>query len=514
MKRIIGNTLNAHDHNWYDGDVHYQAERHSRYKMNLYNTCYHDYYLNHVKDRLADSNVITSFSYTLGGVRIGNYPSGEHPFDTSLKKYHEAILNHDESFKNLWDHYHEENFYYINHHQSHAAYALISSQYEESDVLVTDGGGIGYNAIFFDRTGKVYNLSDEMPLGWLWNVCSISAKLSARDSGKLMGAAGYGKPNSKLYDILELLIGQFQLFGKEYAIAENFISQVSGITIYDLAATIQQFTLDKIKECVIPLKTSDNLCVAGGVAYNGYMNELFTKYYKNVYVPPAPGDEGQSIGNYIHAEYVLNKKKHLPRIYNGLDYATLDEELLQGLTYEKKDISIIQKEVAKSISEGAIVGWFQGRSESGNRALGNRSIVADPRNPDIKNIINHTIKFREDFRPFAPSVLEEHYREWFDTNQSSPHMSRIMPVIEEKKAIVPGITHVDGTARIQTVTVDQNDRWYGLINEFYKITGVPMLVNTSFNCREPIVETPLNAINTFKKTNLDILVINDYIITK
>lgn len=210
----------------------------------------------------------------------------------------------------------------------------------------------------------------------------------------------------------------------------------------------------------------------------------------------------------------LNMKSNEEMIKSHVQTRYKASELFNGLNYEKKSIEDIQKQIAKAISEGAIVGWFQGKSESGNRALGNRSIVADPRNPNIKDIINHTIKFREDFRPFAPSVLEDYYQDWFDTNQPSPYMSRIMPVCEDKRSIVPGITHVDGTARIQTVTEEQNPRWYGLINEFYKITQVPMLVNTSFNCQEPIVETPLDAVKTFKKTNLDILVINNYVVTK
>ena len=229
------------------------------------------------------------------------------------------------------------------------------------------------------------------------------------------------------------------------------------------------------------------------------MNEDFTKHWNKVHVPPAVGDEGQSIGTYMHADYVLNDNVHQVSVYSG------DEYEYQG--DEKVDI----KEVAQSIANGNIIGWYQGKSESGNRALGNRSILADPRNPDIKNQINTNIKQREDFRPFAPSVLEEHYQEYFDTNQPSPYMSRIMPVISDK---IPGVTHVDGTARIQTVNREQNPRYYDLINEFYKITGIPMVLNTSFNCKEPIVETPEDAINTFNRTELDLLVINDYILRK
>jgi carbamoyltransferase len=201
----------------------------------------------------------------------------------------------------------------------------------------------------------------------------------------------------------------------------------------------------------------------------------------------------------MHADYVLNDNVHKVSVYSGGEYDYEGDE--------KVDI----KEVAQSIADGDIVGWYQGKSESGNRALGNRSILADPRNPEIKSMINNLIKQREDFRPFAPSVLEEHYQEYFDTNQPSPYMSRIMPVISDK---IPGVTHVDGTARIQTVNREQNPRYYDLINEFYKITGIPMVLNTSFNCKEPIVETPEDAINTFNRTELDLLVINDYILRK
>jgi len=218
-----------------------------------------------------------------------------------------------------------------------------------------------------------------------------------------------------------------------------------------------------------------------------------------VHVPPAVGDEGQSLGTYMHAEYTQNNNVHVPNVYAGKEYNYVGDE--------KVNIT----EVAQAIADGKIVGWFQGKSESGNRALGNRSILADPRNTNIKDIINSRIKLREDFRPFAPSVLEEYYTDYFDTNQPSPYMSRIMPV---KSDAIPGVTHVDGTARIQTVTREFNERYYDLINEFYKITGVPMLLNTSFNCQEPIVETPEDAIATFNKCGLDILVIGEYVVRK
>jgi carbamoyltransferase len=305
---------------------------------------------------------------------------------------------------------------------------------------------------------------------------------------------GFGKYNEEIY----AMIHQY-LENPNHRLPEGAKDILQRVTKEDVAFTLQHVTIELVKKHVYPLKTSDNLCIAGGVAYNGYMNEEFTKHYTNVHVPPAVGDEGQSLGTYMHADYILNNNIHIPDVYAGKEYNYIG------------DTKVDLKEVAQAIADGKIVGWFQGKSESGNRALGNRSILADPRNADIKNIINSKIKLREDFRPFAPSVLEEHYKEYFDTNQPSPYMSRIMPVISDA---IPGVTHVDGTARIQTVTREFNERYYDLINEFYKITGVPMLLNTSFNCQEPIVETPEDAIATFNKCGLDILVIGDYIVRK
>ena len=281
--------------------------------------------------------------------------------------------------------------------------------------------------------------------------------------------------------------------------------EISAARPEEIAATLQQFTEDLITEHVYPLKTCNNICLAGGVAYNGYVNEMLYEKWKSVHVPPAVGDEGQALGTYMHANLNLNNEYHIPNVYSG------EGRWSKWIGEEKANY----KEIAQAIADGAIIGWFQGKSESGNRALGNRSILADPRRYDIKNVINKTIKHREDFRPFAPSVLEEHYQDYFVTNEPSPYMSRIVKVRHNKKGkSIPGVTHLDGTARIQTVNRKQNEKFYDLINEFYKITGVPMLLNTSFNCQEPIVESPKEAIETFNKTSLDLLIINDYILRK
>ena len=502
-QNIFGVALNLHDHNTYDGVFHNQLERHTRFKHNL---PYHaeayahqsdilnpaDYRLNDefVKDYFKNqnkNNVVFAFTYTYGGIRKAK----EELFNTMLKG-HDDIL--DFKPKKLWDYYFKDNIYYIDHHQSHATYALLNSGQSFSDILAIDGIGSKYRCVFFDKDENMIDLSDKLPIGWLWNHMSNLTGFGTLGASKLMGKVGYGKHSQYYYDVFETIFA-----GPITEKKQKKFEMISLDNINDLAYTLQEFTIDKIKEHVYPLKSCDNLCIAGGVAYNGYMNEEFTKHYKNVFVPPAIGDEGQAIGVYQHADLMLNSNIHKAETFAGNDYDYTGDE------------KVNYKEVAQSIADGKIVGWFQGKSESGNRALGNRSILADPRNPDIKDIINGTIKKREDFRPFAPAVLEEHYKDYFDTNSPSPYMSRICKVKSDK---IPGVTHVDGTARIQTVNREFNTKFYDLINEFYKITGIPMLLNTSFNCQEPIVETPKHAIRTFNRTDLDILVINDFEVKK
>ena len=498
VKKIYSIALNLHDHNTYDGVFHNQRERYTRFKHNL---PYHAEAYNHQSDILNPgdyrlnnefvreywdtnkrdgTNGILAFTYTYGGIRM------------CKDMLPQDIFNYDP--KKLWDYYLKNDLYFIDHHQSHAAYAFLNSGYKQSDILAIDGIGSKFRCVFFDKDGNLIDLSDKLPIGWLWNHMSGLTGFGTLGASKLMGKVGYGKHSDYYYNVFETILA-----GEITEKKQEHFKEIRLDSIEDLAYTLQEFTLDKIREHVYPLKTCDNLCISGGVAYNGYMNEEFTKHYENVFVPPAVGDEGQAIGTYMHADYMLNKNIHKSETFAGKEY--------EHNIGEKADYKMI----AQSIADGKIVGWFQGKSESGNRALGNRSILADPRNPNIKEIINDTIKLREDFRPFAPAVLEEHYKEYFDTRLPSPYMSRICKVKTDK---VPGITHIDNTARIQTVNKEFNEKFYNIINEFYKITGIPMLLNTSFNCREPIVETPEHAIRTFKRTALDILVINDRVICK
>ena len=496
MEKIYAVALNLHDHNVYDGNVHRQMERYTRFKHNL---PYHanayeedndklntnDYELNNkfVRDYFhKPESGILAFTYTNGGIRMCKELIDKEFLDFVPKK--------------LFDFVFKDDVYYCDHHQSHAVYALLNSGFEKSDILAIDGIGAKFRCIFVDKDENIKDLSKELPLGWLWNQMSKLTGFGSLGASKLMGLVGYGQFNQYYYDVFETIVSG-DIREKNYDIHK--LINIDKYGKRDLAYTLQKFTLDKIKEYIYPLKTCDNLCIAGGVAYNGYMNEEFTKHYENVFVPPAVGDEGQALGVWQHANVNINNIKEKTPTFAGHSYPH---------NYGEK---INYKEIAQAIADGKIVGWYQGRSESGNRALGNRSILADPRNPDIKNIINATIKNREDFRPFAPAVLEEHYKEYFDTRLPSPYMSRICKVKSDK---VPGITHVDNTARIQTVNKDFNEPFYNIINEFYKITGIPMLLNTSFNCQEPIVETPQHALLTFRKTALDILVCNDLVIRK
>lgn len=486
--KIYSVAVNIHDHNTYDGTFHNQIERHNRIKHNLNPNNSHDedpsrqFFCEHFLSNYLDKEELFAFTVSnLGQQFVVDLLEDSLPNMDFLK------------FKptGLWDYYKTDTYYYIDHHQSHAAYAYLTSGYEKSDILAIDGRGWHYNCIFIDKFDNIIDLSDKVPVGGLWNRLSQDIGFGYLGAGKTMGLAGFGKFNDEINDMLDMYMQN-----PNYKLPKGYQAILDRVPKEDVAYTLQKFTEQLIEEYIFPLKTCDNLCVAGGVAYNGYVNEQFTTHWANVHVPPAVGDEGQALGTYMHADYTQNNNIHVPSVYSGLEYNYVGKE------------EVDLKEVAQAIADGKIVGWFQGKSESGNRALGNRSILADPRNPNIKDIINSKIKLREDFRPFAPSVLEEHYKEYFDTNQPSPYMSRIMPVTSDA---IPGVTHIDGTARIQTVNRDFNERYYDLINEFYAITGVPMLLNTSFNCQEPIVETPEDAIATFHKCGLDIVVIDNYI---
>ena len=300
---------------------------------------------------------------------------------------------------------------------------------------------------------------------------------------------------------------------------------------YDIGASAQKVLEDVMLKMVnhIYLKTKmKNLCMSGGVALNGVANYKILKNgpFDNVHIPPSPGDGGSAVGCAQYLYFVHNNKKRIiennhskliqENVYVGPSYN--DEDIIKfhdsnNIKYEKFEKQSLLKKTAQLISTGNIVGWYQGKMEWGPRALGNRSILADPRNASMKDILNEKIKHRESFRPFAPSVLEEYASDFFDIDIPSPYMLIVAKV--KKPEIIPAVTHVDGTSRLQTVSNDANPLYYDLINEFYKITGVPVIINTSMNVMgEPIVNTPEQAYQMIVKTDMDCLVMGNNLVLR
>jgi carbamoyltransferase len=265
----------------------------------------------------------------------------------------------------------------------------------------------------------------------------------------------------------------------------------------------------------------ENLCMAGGVAFNSVMNgRIFHETpFKNFFVQPAAGDAGCSVGAAMmvwHQKLGKPRKFVMRHAYWGPGFT--NEECsaaleTSGLKYETLPDEQLLPRLAKMISEGAIVGWFNGRMELGPRALGARSFLADPRRKDMREILNHKVKLREWFRPLAPSMLEENGREVFGVEHHDPFMITVIEVADDYKSKIPAVVHVDGTARPQMVSRETNPRYWNLINEFKKLTGIPMLLNTSFNVQEPIVCTPQDAINTYLNANFDALVLENNLVT-
>jgi carbamoyltransferase len=276
-----------------------------------------------------------------------------------------------------------------------------------------------------------------------------------------------------------------------------------------------------------------DLGLSGGVAYNSVMNGkiLLHTPFQRVFIQPAAGDSGTALGVCYHIwnevaqvanvrrggdgerAQVNNLRYIMDGAYTGPEFS--DEEIQQelessGLKFEKYSDQELIERAARDIADGAVVGWFQGRMEFGPRALGNRSIVVDPRRADMKEILNKRIKKREAFRPFAPSILAEHVADYFEQTHPAPTMLMVYQIKPERRAEIPGVTHVDGSGRLQTVSREMNPRYYQLIEEFYKLSGVPLVLNTSFNENEPIVCTPRDAIDCFLKTRMDVLYIGDY----
>lgn len=438
---------------------------------------------------------------------------------------------------------------FIKHHLAHAASSFLASPFSEAAIITVDG--VGEFATTTYGIGKNNNIrmlrEIHYPhsLGLFYTAITTFLGFEANEGeGKVMGLASYGVP--RYADVFRKLInikkdGSFQLNLAYFKFVQgNRMYTRKLIALlgperkpesaleqrhYDIAASLQAITeevLIAITKHVLSETKQKNLCLAGGVFLNCVANSkiIDSCNIQNVFIQPAAGDSGGAIGSALYAYYAFNqqnqhnemKSAYLGKSYNLTEIETIIKNT--GLSYKKLSTEALVSYIAQKISEGQIIGWFQGKAEIGPRALGNRSILADPRNPQMQDILNTKIKHRETFRPYAPAILEEKANDYFElSGKTSPFMLLAPKVRTEKRALIPAVTHVDNTARVQTVSEKDNDLFYKLIKSFEEITGIPIVINTSFNVRgEPIVNTPQEAINCFCKTQLDILVIDNCIL--
>lgn len=443
------------------------------------------------------------------------------------------------------------NIYFIPHHLSHASATFYPSPFKKAAILTIDGvGEYQTTGLWWGEENKIYSIkSINFPhsLGLLYSTFTsfLSFKVN-EDEYKVMGLAAYGEPiyTEKIYSIVKVRDdGSFKLNLDYFSFRESFtmwskkFEKIFGkprlpnesITLRDknLAASIQKVTEEiyfKILNYLYSLTLSENLCLAGGVALNALANGKIYKNtpFKKVYIFGAAGDSGAALGAslFVYHQLLNNKKRNrLTHLYFGSQYSDneIEKQLKRfNLKYQRLDKKSLVKITARLLAEGKIVGWFQGRMEFGPRALGSRSIVCKP-NPRLMKTKMNNIKKREQFRPFAGSILQEKVDEYFivpEDDHWSPFMTFCFLVKKEKRKELSAIVHADGTCRIQTVN-KENGLYYQLIYEFYKITGIPCLLNTSFNLKgEPIVENPKQAIEDFLKTKMNFLVIGSFIVGK
>ena len=435
--------------------------------------------------------------------------------------------------------------YELPHHFGHGPSAYYMSNFDEAIVLTVDACSPTHpenNSLIAIGDGTSFNYQEDAGtmISQAYNVFTSSLGIGHPifKAGSTMGLAAYGKPLKKVVDNVESYVldvhkrqDAFEHYLKVY---EDLSGEASKVTKEIAATSFQTFNLEEedklmhkkigrdlaatvqflFEESMIhTIKTKiepygiKNLCLAGGSMLNCNANSKIKELgiFDNIFIYPAAGDDGLPAGNALYvAHNVLGEKRHK---YSNRDVA------YTGKNYKSK-MFVNHKKVAQHIADGKIVAWFMGASENGPRALGHRSLLADPRDFNKREILNFIVKKREWFRPFAPSVLEEEAHKWFSPGDPSPFMLYTQKVL--KPELVPGITHVDGTARIQTVSKDMDKDYYQVIKEFYKITGIPMVINTSFNSDgEPIVESEQDALDSFYKNDgIDVLVLNGKIYEK
>lgn len=443
-------------------------------------------------------------------------------------------------------------FFHVRHHDAHFASCFYTSPFENSAILSVDGLGEINSVVMGFGDGNTLHRIKEInyphSLGLVYAAITYYLGFSwLGHEGKVMALASYGNPNryiSKFRKILRLEDnGGFEIdldyfafpFIRNRWISEKFVDtfgpQVSkGEKLterhFDIAAALQLRTEETLFHFSNHVKTStgsDNLCIAGGVGLNSVANGKLVEsgLFKDIFMIPSCGDEGTSIGAplYVYHQTFNRPNRHffddpfLGPEYNRAEILAALQATDSVISYEECE-DVCQK-AAQSIAEGQIIGWFQDRMEIGPRALGNRSILVDPRRPEMKDILNLRVKHREPFRPFAPSILSEYQKQWFECDYPADFMLYVYKIREEKRDKIPSVVHCDGTGRLQSVRKDMSPRFYRLIEQFNKITDVPIVLNTSFNVQgEPIVCSPEDAINCFLSTKIDCLFLGDFLVTK
>lgn len=450
----------------------------------------------------------------------------------------------------------------IEHHRSHMASAFFPSPFQEAAILSIDGAGdfsttmlgIGrgsqievlasidfpvscgtfYTAftqfLGFPHYGDEYKVMGLAPYGVPKYVDKIRQVLVFKDDGLFDWDARYFKSarevvvtygNNHVPTVDNLFSPYFEnVFGKPRA-KEDELTQDHK----DMAASVQRVTEELLIHILTHLQKRTglkNICIAGGVAQNSVANGKFigSTGFEKLYIPSAGHDAGLSMGSALyHYHQVKDQPRTAPvfSAYTGSKFSNEEIETLlkqKNIRYERlEDTALYERVVAKLIEPG-VVGWFSGRAEFGPRALGARSIIADPRNTKAKDLLNSKIKRRESFRPFAPSILKEYTSEYFEKSEDVPFMEKVFQIREEKRGLIPAVTHVDGTGRLQTVMKEVSPRYYALIDKFREKTGVPILLNTSFNENEPIVNTPAEALDCFLRTQMDMLVLENCVISR
>jgi carbamoyltransferase len=440
-------------------------------------------------------------------------------------------------------------FAYVEHHLAHAASTFYLSPFASAAILSIDAVGEWTSTwLGYGRGKEIVRLKEigfPHSIGMLYG--SITAYLGfkfASGEGKTMGLASYGKPTfiEEFRRIVKLKPeGEFELdlsyfdFHKRgfgHWVSQKFIDRLGPPRgtqgpieprFADIAASVQQITEEvglHLGDYLHKKTGLDAVCLAGGVALNSVMNGrlLVEGPFRDIYVPPMAHDSGASIGAalYLHVKNEGDRVARMPHAYWGPSFE--EEEIRKvlteaGIPFEKVDDA--PKYAAEVVAKGKIIGWFQGRMEVGPRALGNRSILADPRCAEMKDRLNARVKHREGFRPFAPSILEECVSDYFEVNYPSPFMILVYGVRPEKEHEIAAVSHVDRTGRVQSVSKEHNPKYWRLIDEFRKITGVPVVLNTSFNVRgEPIVCTPKDALDCFLGTKIDYLFLGDLVLDK